>query len=957
MHNMTDDKKEFMRKKNPYHPYMPKVGKWFYDQEVVRQIRECLESQTKKGTILLKGKTGSGKTSTLKKIVADSQRMLGSAYIPVLLDIEKYLELSSDDFIFLIYKDIIDALSISGIRPDGVDSLSIRQCTLNNDIQSFSRAFVSFWPAGKTLVLMLDEFHGLFADPGKKKFHTIIEYLQGIGERLNNFWLIAVITEGIPIFKVTSKERIFLDSANTITAREFFNEEKIKEFISEPVRDRFMYEANAVKEIIKASGKNLYFQQLICFYIYNNMEDNKSICTLGDVKEAVRQLLVDARPELEYAWDNLLPLETKLILSALVDEDVTIKVGQFYHLGEKGIMDDILGNRFHEALKKTYNSGYIINNFENRRFPGYPIRIPLLGMWICREHPFIKTILENIDRLADRIDLEKIIKEIKEIPGDKLTPFDESSIVEISQAWLSLKKNIIRKEIRTTRETETTFSFVKVLSKFVGGKVSSEGVDIVGCVRFYIRSLNIGNSNEAYCFTQRRPVLSPGDISDIEYAATSYSQDNRSILTIYFCLEKNELLEELAKKPYLDVVLIDENDLKKIILSEFPYRAFRKIILSGLSLQKISPYQTTGPAKATFYGRGKIIDLISGAKGSSFAIVGPRKIGKSSLLYKLIEQQPPNTYYIFLDMQIEIGSYGAFLKALEFEIRITLGEKVDFENNISTLPGIFRRLSSRKGRRIIFILDEIDHFLEFDRKNNYKVLSTFRSMAQNNICRFVLAGFKTLYNDKRKLDSPLYNFCEEIQLPPLDRESAIGLITGPMKSIGVEYACKGDKELILEYTACHPNLLQFFGRHLIEKVEVHERVEDRRKIFREDIDNLFDSKYEEYIIDDIYMFYSDLPGINKLIIIIFIEELAGKKSVTAEKIKRRLKAHGIIKTINQVHQALKTLTMRFILKDTGKGRYCFALPVFPEMLKNRIDEDFKETLIQEEVMANDSKSL
>jgi len=69
-------------------------------------------------------------------------------------------------------------------------------------------------------------------------------------------------------------------------------------------------------------------------------------------------------------------------------------------------------------------------------------------------------------------------------------------------------------------------------------------------------------------------------------------------------------------------------------------------------------------------------------------------------------------------------------------------------------------------------------------------------------------------------------FCELIHMAPLDRDAALDLITEPMKSIGIEYHDKADREVILEYTACHPNLLQFYGKYLIEKIGKHRRVED-----------------------------------------------------------------------------------------------------------------------------------
>jgi len=89
---------------------------------------------------------------------------------------------------------------------------------------------------------------------------------------------------------------------------------------------------------------------------------------------------------------------------------------------------------------------------------------------------------------------------------------------------------------------ESTLHFMNACSHFVGIKVKEDCDEILGCIRLDIRSLNIGTLDDVYCFIQNRPVLGPEDIEMIEYIATSYSQQDLSKLTIYFCIEKNELL-------------------------------------------------------------------------------------------------------------------------------------------------------------------------------------------------------------------------------------------------------------------------------------------------------------------------------------------------------------------------------------------------------------------------------
>jgi hypothetical protein len=948
-------KKGFERTANPYYPSIPAVNTWFYNEKTVGEIKELFGTQKRERIIILRGKTGVGKTGTLKKIADDPQKMLGPGYIPIYIDLVKYKELRVENFLFSIYSEIIDKLNMLG-SPIDIPKASLKQAIVSNDPDSFAHLLAPLFSPGHIFILIGDEFDCLLDQIDREKLHAFFKYFQGIGNQRRNFRLIAALDGDISRFKLTPGERSFFEKSPSITVEEFAGDDRLKDLITRPVKDIVLYDRQAVLEIIRKCGNSIYFQQLICFFIFNNIRDVQIHCALEDVNRAVEQILDDRRPDLDYAWDQRLPLEVKVILSALADETITVPIGSHYQLGENSILDDIFGDQVHWELKKAYDSGYIINSVGNRRFPGFPIRIPLWGKWIQKEHPFIKTLMENIELLADKIDLEKIIKEIKETPKPGLLPFDKDSIVNITEEWFNLKNAITRKRV-STGEMESILHFMNAFSHFVGVKVKEDCEEILGCIRLDIRSLNIGTLDDVYCFIQNRPVLGPEDIEMIEYIATSYSQQDLSKLTIYFCIEKNDLLVDLMKKPYLNVIAVEESELKRIMLSDQPFQVFRRVILSKLSLQKISPYQITGPAKATFYGRSQLINLIDGARNRSFAIIGARKIGKSSLLYRLADHPPPNTFYIFMDMQIEIEDYPAFLRTLEMEMRRSLKENVSFGGQVSNLPGILRELS-RKGKRITFIFDEIDYFFEFDWKHNFKALKIFRSMAQNDYCQFIFAGFKTLSPYKRSLDSPLYNFCELIHMAPLDRDAALDLITEPMKSIGIEYHDKADREVILEYTACHPNLLQFYGKYLIEKIGKHRRVEDKRTIFREDIEDLFNNEYEDYIIDEIYMFHSDLDDIDKLIIIIMSDEPGNslRKTISTGQIMKKLKDTGVKISLDMVYQDLKTLVMRFILKDHGKNNFSFALPAFPQMIKKRIDEDFRESLIRE-VIEDDRESV
>ena len=187
-------------------------------------------------------------------------------------------------------------------------------------------------------------------------------------------------------------------------------------------------------------------------------------------------------------------------------------------------------------------------------------------------------------------------------------------------------------------------------------------------------------------------------------------------------------------------------------------------------------------------------------------------------------------------------------------------------------------------------------------------------------------------------------------LKSLDKAAARDLIIKPTESIGIHFKSKKDVELILYYTGCHPNLLQFSGKHLVEIVGRKDYLKGRKTIYKEDIEQLFESRvFEEYIMNELYAFYTGLSNINRLILMLLVEPQSKSKKNTfsSNEIKEMLNQQDIRLSAEDIQRHLKYLVIFFILQDKGRDNYSFALPVFPGILKKRVDHNFKNRIIEE----------
>jgi Cdc6-like AAA superfamily ATPase len=806
---------EFLAIPNPYHPHDFGSADWFYHKDVIKKIREIFNLRPEMRVIFLHGNPGSGKTSILKQIV-NSSGLLGKNYVPIYLDSRKYMGLNVDDLSFSLYKDIAENLNQRGYRITPADFFRERRKKDNiTTLHMILLSVDSYLKEEEVLVVIFDELDNLLEGIEHETISSLIHYFQNIEKSWSNYGLILAGDRRLTTLTSSEPLNEFLKMAAEIDLEEVLDEKAIKKLITEPLKNKLIFDEQAIEKIIWYCGKNLYFQQLICYYLVIHLNQQKrNHCPLRDVDHVIQQISGGSILEFSYAWENKLAIGAKLIASALADESVTEKGNNFYFLKTNSLLDDVFGKSLEYEIEKLKNFGHL-TKMEKRRFTEFPFKIPLYGKWIQREHPFLKTIIQHIESIADKIDFEKLTREIKATPQTKLLPFDKKAILSIAEKWSLLSTNILKN--RTPVNKGQVEDFFVTFCERINFPVTEKSPGDENYFIIDIKNLEIGILEEALCFIQDRTELTNDDISSIVNRAAGFAQKAQSKLTLFFYFRKTERVENLVKKAYLSLITIDENDLKKIILADRPLNVCRKIILSKLSLQKVSPYKIAGPAKAIFYGRSEMISRISGSTDNSFAIVGGRKIGKSSLLHKIKENPAPGVTYIYMDLEYEfsnVKSYRTFIKSLQAELERRFQKKIDFSKfpfgvDLSRIRPAIQELS-QNGEKIVFIFDEMDGLIKFDQKHNFKLMRIFRTMSQKDYCQFIFAGFKELYHHTRDIENPFYNFFEEIILEPLEREAAMDLITSPMESIGVHYHNREDRELILGYTACHPNLLQFF---------------------------------------------------------------------------------------------------------------------------------------------------
>jgi hypothetical protein len=116
------------------------------------------------------------------------------------------------------------------------------------------------------------------------------------------------------------------------------------------------------------------------------------------------------------------------------------------------------------------------------------------------------------------------------------------------------------------------------------------------------------------------------------------------------------------------------------------------------------------------------------------------------------------------------------------EIRLLLPE----------LPGTDEQAFKSK---IIFLLDEVDNLVIMQR-GDWELFRMLRASSNKGACQYIIAGFREAMREQYMLDSPFYNFAQEIRLSEFTRQQARELIATPWRTCA---SASGDEEEVVAH--------------------------------------------------------------------------------------------------------------------------------------------------------------
>ncbi|MBW4473849.1 MAG: HEAT repeat domain-containing protein [Stenomitos rutilans HA7619-LM2] len=447
-------------------------------------------------------------------------------------------------------------------------------------------------------------------------------------------------------------------------------------------------------------------------------------------------------------------------------------------------------------------------------------------------------------------------------------------------------------------------------------------------------SLKINISSRFPIIYTFRSEFTQSDVTDIyqkQYQLNS-NQNNFFALLISFN-NADKLRQYVHKSAYAnDFVVIDRAQFFDIQTASSPIDYLKECILKQVDLIAISPYQYGGPVSSNmFFGRDEERKtIIQNISRHSYVLIANRKVGKTSLIRKVVQALNKQEGYRVFDFDLQnVYSYEDFYEVLteifpEFSIEVSQPDSFSALSFQKIARTIKQQLPQQK---IIFSFDEVDELLAYDLEHNKEQLfKSFRSLSQRNAdIKFIFSGTTTLVKQMSNPDSPFFNFCTELRLGLLERKPARDLVIEPMGGMNIEFE---DEEVIseeiLSITSQHPSIIQYVCDRLIRRV--NEKQE--RRITREDLDTIITS--DEFFTYFEKTMWSQSKSIEKLIIYVMLPYPEFTDSDVMEEFKKRdLPAKG-------VQISLKTLLAYSILKMVN-NKYSLNFREFAKLIEQQRD--------------------
>ena len=298
---------------NPYIAGNPVTGtEMFFDREDVFDfIRRTLVGKHRDNVIVLYGQRRTGKTSVLYQMHSH----LDTRYLCIFMDLHGFALQGLDGFLWELANHIIRVLrrdyQIALPRPSHEEFVADPRGFFENEFLN------QIWSAigDRHVLLMLDEAFRLQEQVEAGKLEPeIFDYMRHLMQHYERLDFLFSLGSGLEEMK---KEYSSLFSVTLYKKISFLDRNATSDLITQPVKDYYKVEFDAVERIYQITSGHPYYTQLVCHCLFNCwVQHHMSRIGVRDVDEVLNEAVERGSAPLQHVWEDSTPAE-KAILAGM----------------------------------------------------------------------------------------------------------------------------------------------------------------------------------------------------------------------------------------------------------------------------------------------------------------------------------------------------------------------------------------------------------------------------------------------------------------------------------------------------------------------------------------------------------------------------------------------------------------------------------------------------------------
>jgi hypothetical protein len=410
-------------------------------------------------------------------------------------------------------------------------------------------------------------------------------------------------------------------------------------------------------------------------------------------------------------------------------------------------------------------------------------------------------------------------------------------------------------------------------------------------------------------------------------------------------------IEAAFRSSFMPILVLDQEAQDAVRASRRPTAELLERLTAQMELSLLVPYETSKPVTGSrFFGRESEVRRIAASTDGNFAIMGIRRIGKTSLMREIERQLREQAQerkdadalqrILFMDCSA-MRSPNDFVQEVVRRLRAQELPRLASKQYPIYFPDFLHRMAQRYNGPLIFFLDEFDRVLTWHRDDD-TLLNALRASSIQNDSRYILGGFREVMRAFSDLDSPLYNFARPVRLKEFTHEQTAAMVTGPLEKLGVRFDRRNDIiNRIYDETAAQPNLIQFYCSILVERLDRrHTRV-----ITVDSLNGVYSNEdFRAFILST---FMDNTTHLEKAVVFAVVACDQNCDPFGVETIDALLEKRGIQVPLSDLDRACRNLELAGTLTLRGR-HFRFATPIFPRLLRDNYDLEYLFRKIQQE---------